>query len=98
MASASHARAREAAARLAKVPGVSVLNRAYVNEFTVILPQDARAVVRALADRNVLGGVSLGRLYPDAPELGHALLVATSECTTAEDIETLGRALEEVCA
>jgi glycine dehydrogenase subunit 1 len=98
MASASHGRARETAARLARVPGVSVLNRAYVNEFTVILPQDARSVVRALADRNVLGGVSLGRLYPDAPELGHALLVAASECTTSDDIETLGRALEEVLA
>ena len=98
MAGASHARARQTAARLARVPGVSVLNRAYVNEFTAILPQDARGVVRALADREVLGGVSLGRLYPDAPELGHALLVATSECTTDEDIAALGSALEEVLA
>ena len=48
--------------------------------------------------RDWKGGVSLGRLYPDAPELGHALLVAASECTTPEDIETLGRVLEEVCA
>ena len=98
MALASHARARETAARLARVPDVSVLNLAFVNEFTVILPQDARVIVRALADRNVLGGVSLGRLYPDAPELGHALLVAASECTTPDDIENLGRALEEVLA
>ena len=98
MASASHARARETAARLARVPGVSVLTQAYVNEFTVILPEDARGVVRALADRGVLGGVSLGRLYPDAPELGHALLVAASECTTSDDIERLGRALEEILA
>ena len=75
-----------------------MLNRAYFNEFTAILPKDARSVVRALADKGVLGGVSLGRLYPDAPELGHALLVAASECTTPDDIETLGRVLEEVLA
>lgn len=98
MARASHARARQAAERLAKVPEVSVLNSAYVNEFTVILPSDAREAVRRMADRQVLGGVSLGRLYPGADTLANALLVATSECTTVEDIEALGQALEGVLA
>ncbi len=98
MARASHARARQAAERLVKVPGVSVLNSAYVNEFTVILPSDAREAVRRMADRQVLGGVSLGRLYPGADALANALLVATSECTTVEDIEALGQALEGVLA
>ncbi len=35
-----------------------------------VLPKDARAVVRALADREILGGVSLGRLYPDESAAG----------------------------
>ncbi len=98
LARVSHARARQTAERLARVPGVSVLNRAYVNEFTVLLPGDAREAVRRMADRQVLGGVSLGRLYPGAPALANALLVATSECTTLEDIEALGSALEGVLA
>ena len=98
LARLNHARAQETAARLAKVPGVSVLNRAYVNEFTVLLPSDARTAVRALADRQVLGGVSLGRLYPGEAGLANGLLVTATECTTSADIEALAVALEGVLA
>ena len=98
LARLNHARAQETAARLAKVPGVSVLNNAYVNEFTVLLPSDARAAVRALADRQVLGGVSLGRLYPGEAGLANGLLVTATECTTSADIEALAVALEGVLA
>lgn len=93
-----HARAQATAARLAALPGVRVLNGAYFNEFTVILPRDAREVVRDLAERRVLGGVSLGRLYPDAPELAHGLLVTATELTTDEDIAALAAALAGVLA
>lgn len=98
MARLSHSRARQTAERLAKVPGVSVVNRSYFNEFAVKLPGDARDVVRRLADKGVLGGVSLGRLYPNEAGLSQGMLVATSECTTAEDIEALATTLEEVLA
>ncbi|MCC6924808.1 aminomethyl-transferring glycine dehydrogenase subunit GcvPA [Novosphingobium sp.] len=98
LARLNHARAQATAERLARVPSVAVLNSAYVNEFTVVLPQDAREVVRALADRQVLGGVSLGRLYPDAPDLANGLLVCASEMTSDEDIEALAVALEGVLA
>ena len=98
LARVNHAKAQQAAMRLAQVPGVSVLNSAYFNEFTVVLPRDARDVVRELADRKVLGGVSLGRLYPAAGELANGLLVTATECTTAEDIEALATALEGVLA
>jgi glycine dehydrogenase subunit 1 len=60
MAHLSHARARATADRLAHVPGVEIVNTAFFNEFAVTLPRDARQVVRDLADRKVLGGVSLG--------------------------------------
>lgn len=96
LARINHARAQATAARLARIPGVSILNETYFNEFTVILPRDARDAVRALADRKVLGGVSLGRLYPDAAELHHGLLVTATETTTDEDIEALATALSEV--
>lgn len=98
MARLSHARARATAERLAQVPGVEIVNTAFFNEFAVTLPRHARQVVRDLADRKVLGGVSLGRLYPGEATLANGLLVAASECTTAEDIAALGTALEEVLA
>ena len=96
LARVNHARAQQAAQRLAQVPGVSVLNTAYFNEFTVVLPRDARDVVRELAERKILGGVSLGRLYPAAGELANGLLVTATETTTAEDIEALATALDGV--
>ncbi|WP_423142702.1 aminomethyl-transferring glycine dehydrogenase subunit GcvPA [Parablastomonas sp. CN1-191] len=98
MATLSHVRARQAADALAAIPGVRVLNDAYVNEFTVVLPRDAREVVRELADRRVLGGVSLGRLYPSESDLANGLLVTTSELTTDADIAALADALKEVLA
>ena len=98
LAALNHARAVQAAERLAKVPGVSVLNDSFFNEFALILPKDARDAARALADRHILGGVSLGRLYPDAPELATGLLIAVTETVTDEDIEALATGLEEVLA
>ena len=98
MARISHLRARQTAAALAAIPGVTILNSAYFNEFTVLLGRDARNVVRDLAERRVLGGVSLGRLYPGRPELGNAMLVTATETTTDVDIAALAAALQELLA
>jgi len=95
LAAENHRLACRAADRLAKMPGVTVLNDAFFNEFTVLLDgKPAREVVRDLADRGVLGGVSLGRLYPGVEALEQALLVAVTETTTEDDIETLATELE----
>ena len=98
LAAENHRLACIAADRLAKVPGVKVLNDAFFNEFTVLLGQDARAVVRTLTEKNVLAGVSLGRLYPAQEALHEGLVIAVTETTSEEDIETLASALEEVLA
>ncbi|MFL5195203.1 MAG: aminomethyl-transferring glycine dehydrogenase subunit GcvPA [Microvirga sp.] len=98
MARASHARTVETARMLSAIPGVEVVSRAYVNEIAVRLPRDAREVVRQLAERSVLGGVSLGRLYPGNPALANGLLVAATELTTTEDISAFDAALREVLA
>nr|WP_298930653.1 aminomethyl-transferring glycine dehydrogenase subunit GcvPA [uncultured Erythrobacter sp.] len=95
LAAENHRLACLAADRLDKVPGVKVLNTAFFNEFTVMLDgKPAREIVREMADRGVLGGVSLGRLYPGVEALEHALLVAVTEMTTEDDIETLATELE----
>ena len=98
LATLNHALAVQAANRLAKVPGVTLVNDAFFNEFTLILPKDARDVTRSLADKGVLGGVSLGRLFPHAPQLGQGLVVAVTETVTAEDIEAFAAALTEELA
>ncbi|QYJ07775.1 aminomethyl-transferring glycine dehydrogenase subunit GcvPA [Qipengyuania flava] len=98
LATENHRLACLAADRLAKVPGVKLLNEAFFNEFTVLLDGDARQIVRDLTKQNVLAGVSLGRLFPGNEGLSNGLLVAVTETTTEEDIETLASALEEVLA
>jgi len=98
MASLNHEKAVAAAERLAHVPGVELVNHAFFNEFTLRLPKEARPVVRAMADRKVLGGVSLGRLYPGAEALANGLVVAVTETNTHEDIEALASGLEEALA
>ncbi|MEL7189036.1 MAG: aminomethyl-transferring glycine dehydrogenase subunit GcvPA [Pseudomonadota bacterium] len=97
LAAENHRLACVAADRLAAVPGIKLLNNAFFNEFTLMLDgKPARDIVRDLADRGVLGGVSLGRLYPGVEALEHALLVTVTEMTTPEDIETLSTELEAI--
>ncbi len=98
LAALNHAKAVAAAERLAKVPGVELVNDSFFNEFTLRLPREARPAVRAMAEKGVLGGVSLGRLYPDAEALQNGLVVAVTETVTDEDVEALATALEEVLA
>src|SRR3546814_8690239 len=64
LAAINHGRAKAAATELAKVPGVSVMNGGFFNEFTLILPKAARPVIHQLAEKGGLGGGSLGRLSP----------------------------------
>jgi glycine dehydrogenase subunit 1 len=95
LAAENHRLACLAADRLTKIPGVKLLNDAFFNEFTLMLDgRPARDVVRDLASRGVLGGVSLGRLYPGVEALQQALLVAVTETTTEDDIEEFAAKLE----
>jgi len=75
-----------------------VMNSAFFNEFTLLLPTAARPVVHQLAEKGVLGGVSLGRLYPDNDGLANGLVVAVTETVTEDDIAAFAAALKEVLA
>ena len=98
LAAANHANACAAAERLSRVPGVELVTPLFFNEFTLRLPCETRPVVRELADRGILAGVSLGRLYPDGDGRENGIVVAVTETVTAEDIEAYASALEEVLA
>jgi glycine dehydrogenase subunit 1 len=96
LASLNHVRACEAADRLAAIPGVELVNDSFFNEFTLKLPVEARPAVHAMIEKNVLGGVSLGRLYPGAEALQNGVVVAVTETVTDEDISAFEAALKEV--
>jgi glycine dehydrogenase subunit 1 len=98
LAALNHARAVQTAERLAQLPGVEVVNGAFFNEFTIRLPQEARPVVRRLADSGVLAGVSLGRLYPGVTDLENGVVLAATETVSDDDIEALARGFAEVLA
>jgi glycine dehydrogenase subunit 1 len=84
--------------RTGQNPGVSVLNNSYFNEFTLLLPTEARPVIHKLAEHDILGGVSLGRLYPANANLANGLVVAVTETVTEADIAAFAAALKEVLA
>jgi glycine dehydrogenase subunit 1 len=98
LAALNHARACQLADRLARIPGVELVTQRFFNEFTLKLPTEARPVVRKLADKGVLGGVSMGRLFPRVTALQNAMVVAVTETAADEDFDAFEDALDEVLA
>ncbi len=94
LAKVNHASAVDLAERLAKVPGVSVLNRAFFNEFTIRTPHNAAALIEDLASRGVIGGVPVSRLAPNAG-LDDLIVVAATELNTASDRAAYADALAQ---
>jgi glycine dehydrogenase subunit 1 len=98
LAQINHQKAATVAERLAQVSGVELLNGAFFNEFTLKLSKSARPLVRRLAERGILGGVALGRLYPDGEGREDGLVLAVTETNQPEDTDALVSALEEELA
>jgi glycine dehydrogenase subunit 1 len=84
------------AERLAAIPEVDLVNESFFNEFTLRLAVEARPAVHAMVEKDVLGGVSLGRLYPGVGSLQNGLVVAVTETVTDEDVNAFEAALKEV--
>lgn len=94
LAALNHARASQAAERLAAIPGVDLFTPAFFNEFAIRLPGPAAAFVEAAADKGVLAGVPASRLWPGVDALENILLVAVTETNTDEDLDALIQTLE----
>ncbi len=77
---------------------MEVVNEHFFNEFAVRVDADARQLVRDLAERKILAGISLGRLFPNGEGRENGLLIAVTETNTEEDIEALATALGEALA
>jgi glycine dehydrogenase subunit 1 len=96
LARLNHAAACNLADGLSGIAGVTLVNNAFFNEFTLRLPIPAAQAVEALAGKGVLGGVAASRFYPERDDLADLLLVAATETATADDIDAYVTALTEV--
>jgi glycine dehydrogenase subunit 1 len=95
LAELNHAKAIQLADRLARLPGVSLRNPTFFNEFALRLPRPAAPIVDALAARGILAGLPVSRLLPERTDLADTLLVAATELTTDAEIDALDQGLRE---
>jgi glycine dehydrogenase subunit 1 len=87
-------RSRELATAVSSLDGVELKFAApFFNEFVADVHQDAGGVLAALRERGILGGLELGRFYP---ELRTCILMTATELTTTADVTALASALDEV--
>jgi glycine dehydrogenase subunit 1 len=88
------ARSRELASAVANIDGAALqFDAPFFNEFAVNVGQPAGDVLVALAGLGILGGVDLGRWYP---ELCDCILMTATELTTTADVNALAAALDGV--
>ncbi len=95
LAELNHEAAIELADTLGAMKGVEVLTPRFFNEFAIRTPVDAEAVLAMLDEAGVVGGVRASRLFPN-DHIGDVILVAATECTTADDIAAYAAALKEI--
>jgi glycine dehydrogenase subunit 1 len=94
VASLNLERSRELATAVSKLDGVDLkFSAPFFNEVVVDVHQSAREVLAKLQERKILGGVDLGRWYP---ELSTCILMNATELTTSGEIEALATALGEI--
>jgi glycine dehydrogenase subunit 1 len=89
-------RAHQLAERAGGVAGFApAFSAPFFNELALRVPAGAgaAAVLDGLQARGILGGVDLGRWYP---ELADCILMTATETTTLEEIELMRAALEEI--
>jgi glycine cleavage system P protein (glycine dehydrogenase) subunit 1 len=98
LARINHANAIKLADTLSGVDGVEIVTPTFFNEFTIRTPRNALEVIDELADKGVLGGVRVSRLWPGQSDLDDLIVVASTEVNTDEDRAAYASALKEVLA
>ncbi|MDQ2871725.1 MAG: aminomethyl-transferring glycine dehydrogenase subunit GcvPA [Candidatus Eremiobacteraeota bacterium] len=94
VASANLKRSREMATRVSSLEGCTLaFDAPFFNEIVVNVHRSAGDVLAQLQRRGILGGLDLGRFYP---EFSNHILMTATELTTSADIEALCSALKEV--
>lgn len=87
-------RSRELATAVSSLDGANLrFDAPFFNEVAVDVRRPAQEVLAQLQDRRILGGVDLGRWYP---ELSTCILMNATELTTSGEISALATALGEL--
>jgi glycine dehydrogenase subunit 1 len=87
-------KAHYAADQISKIPGFKVCSSApFFHEFVVCCNLPVDEINTYLLDRNIIGGLDLGQIYP---QLKNHMLVAVTEMNSKEDIDTFCETLREV--
>ena len=90
------AKARYAANQLARITGLAPrFSGPYFNEFVVRTPGDAEELLAELQKQKIIGGLDLGRFYP---ELRNHVLVCVTETVSREAIERAVEAFRRAAA
>ncbi len=87
-------RSEYAKRRLTALNGVKLkFDAPTFNEFVLELPRPSDAVLKALAQKGIFGGVDLGRWYP---ALKNCMLVCVTEMNSKDDIDHFIKTMEEI--
>ncbi len=90
------AKARYAAEQLRAVPGAGLPFAApHFNEFVVKVPGDAEELLRALREEKIIGGLHLGKFYP---ELKNHVLACVTETASKESIDRMAEVYRRFAA
>jgi glycine dehydrogenase subunit 1 len=94
VARACHANSLDLVSRLTALAGVRrAFSGTFFHEAVLRLPRPAAPVLRALKAQGILGGLDMAGDYP---ELGHALLVCTTETKDASDLARYAEQLARI--
>jgi glycine dehydrogenase subunit 1 len=92
IAAQSHANIMTLKEQLAQQGIKGHFNNSVFHEMVVSLAKPAKAVLQTLRSEGILGGLDLSEYYP---ELGHAILVCTTETKTAGDLKKYTERLKQ---
>ena len=86
-------RALAAADRLGKLPGVSLVNGPFFNEFVLQTKIPAEILQQRCLERGAIAGLPIKKWFP---ELENASLWCVTETKTKADIDLLAKVMKEV--
>lgn len=87
---------RDLATRLCNIAGVEqVFTSPFFHEVALKLPCRAQPVLDALASRGILGGICLGRFYPD---MDNVILICATETKTDQDLQRYADGMADILA
>lgn len=86
--------------RIAGLPGFTPVwpQLPFVQEFAIRVPVPGDLLNQELLKRRIIGGLPLGQVCPDTPEVADAMLFCVTEARTKEEIDGLVDALAEIAA